>query len=207
MKIIMTHHGQYFIFLGQKIKKGGLGLSFWLLGLGLIRGQPYENLVPNPSFEQHSRCPSFLGGVRSYNINSSYGLVNDWVANPPDCTPDYYHACGKKGFGLPKNLTGFQVPREGKAYIGMIMRIGEVPTGPLSDLFYREHVSTRLVRPLQKDYQYRVSFGFRFPSIHAMPWMAWELCLPKDLSSSGKMSLLRRKLSIGAGICSRQRLG
>ncbi|GAB4395916.1 MAG: hypothetical protein OHK0053_07630 [Microscillaceae bacterium] len=154
----MTHRRCCLFFLRQKFKKGGLWLGFWLLSLGLLWGQSYENLVPNPSFEQYSRCPSFLGAVRSYNVNSSYGLVNDWVANPPDCTPDYYHVCGKKGLGLPKNLTGFQAPLEGEAYIGMIMRIGEVSVGPLSDLFYREHVTTRLVRPLQKNYQYRVSF-------------------------------------------------
>lgn len=115
-----------------------------------------QNLVPNPSFEEHYQCPEFLGSVRSYNRNTSLGVLENWMANPPDCTPDYYHPCGKKKFRAPKNLCGIMEPKEGEGYIGMILRIGEVNYGNLNDLVYREHVTTRLKSSLRKGYQYKV---------------------------------------------------
>lgn len=117
-----------------------------------------QNLVPNPSFEEYQQCPTFLGAVKSFNVNSSYGIVKEWMANPSYCTPDYYHACGKKAFKVPENQCGNISAFEGEGYIGMILRIGEVHIGSPSDLMYREHITTKLKKTLQKNYQYEVKF-------------------------------------------------
>ena len=117
-----------------------------------------QNLVPNPSFEEHTQCPDFLGSVKSYNFNSHYGIVAEWQANPPDCTPDYYHPCGKRKFRVPKNHCGEMPARDGEAYLGMILRIGAVYYGSPSDMLYREHVTAQLTEELKKDYQYLVRF-------------------------------------------------
>lgn len=116
-----------------------------------------QNLVPNPSFEEYYQCPAFLGSVRSYNVNLKEGILKDWIANPPDCTPDYYNACAKKEFGVPKNLCGTMEARTGEAYLGMILRIGEVWVGDLRDLLYREHVQVKLIDSLKKGRSYLVS--------------------------------------------------
>ena len=117
-----------------------------------------QNLVPNPSFEDYNRCPDFLGSVKSYNFNSPWGIVAEWQANPPDCTPDYFHPCGKKKFRVPKNLCGEIPTKDGEAYLGMILRIGAVYYGHPSDMLYREHVTAQLTQELKKNYQYLVKF-------------------------------------------------
>ncbi len=117
-----------------------------------------QNLVPNPSFEAYYDCPEFLGSVKSYNPNSPWGLLPEWQANPPDCTPDYYHPCGRRKFKVPKNLCGNRAAKDGKAYVGMILRIGEVHIGSWQDLFYREHITAGLKDSLRKDHRYLVSF-------------------------------------------------
>ncbi|MDX2304041.1 MAG: OmpA family protein [Microscillaceae bacterium] len=127
----------------------------FFLGLACVKAQ---NLVPNPGFEDHTECPDFLGSVRSYNFNSPWGILPNWQANPPDCTPDYYHPCGKRKFRAPKNLCGEMQPQEGVAYVGMILRIGAVDYGDPKDLMYREHITAKLSQTLKPDFQYLVRF-------------------------------------------------
>jgi hypothetical protein len=49
-----------------------------------------QNLVPNPSFEDHSECPDGPG-----NIEFAY----PWFKTRGSC--DYFHECGIDGFGIP----------------------------------------------------------------------------------------------------------
>ncbi|NJO03513.1 MAG: OmpA family protein [Bacteroidia bacterium] len=135
-----------------------------LLGLWLILRSgslDAQNLVPNASFEEYTQCPRFLGAVRSYNINIPEGIVREWMANPPDCTPDYFNACAKGKFGTPRNLCGEAKARDGRAYLGMILRIGEVHIGSIQDLLYREHVTARLLETLKPEAYYEVRFYVR----------------------------------------------
>ena len=138
------------------MKKARLFFSFVMIVLITQRLGLSQNLVPNPSFEEHEQCPTFLGAVKSFNLNTSYGVVKEWLANPPDCTPDYYHICGDRSFRVPKNLCGNMPTKEGDAYIGMIMRIGEVHMGHPNDMFYREHITAKLQKTLQTNAMYEV---------------------------------------------------
>ncbi|MCS6822598.1 MAG: OmpA family protein [Microscillaceae bacterium] len=112
-----------------------------------------QNLVPNGSFEQYSRCPVGLGEVKNK-------VVAEWYANPKDCTPDFYHSCNKNNFGVPKNLCGEMPAQHGEGYVGMIIRIGEsnfdmMHPYHLRDLLYREHIAVKLTEPLKANHTYR----------------------------------------------------
>jgi hypothetical protein len=88
-------------------------LLFFLLLISInMRSQ---NLVPNPSFEEHSSCP--------YGPNS---LVPDQVAFAIGWfttrnTPDYFNACDtswSQTNSVPSNFAGFQNAATGSAYCG-----------------------------------------------------------------------------------------
>lgn len=69
-----------------------------------------QNLVPNPSFEDHSGC---AGGV-------DWQSVSDWI--DPGAQPTYLHACNNTlgpSFGVPGNLLGYQFAHSGDAHIAM----------------------------------------------------------------------------------------
>ncbi|MFK7776398.1 MAG: gliding motility-associated C-terminal domain-containing protein [Saprospiraceae bacterium] len=72
-----------------------------------------QNLVPNPSFENYSFCPS---------APSQIYLLDDWN-NPANSSPDYFNSCYVgppfPGQSVPNNLIGYQPARTGGAYIGL----------------------------------------------------------------------------------------
>jgi len=70
-----------------------------------------QNLVPNPSFEDTIQCPISLNEVGSLVGWTGYGN-----------TPDYFHTCHTLAglAGVPSNYYGFQQPRSGKGYCGML---------------------------------------------------------------------------------------
>lgn len=133
-------------------------VAFLIACLAHVGTGKAQNLVMNPSFEENERCPEFLGSVRAFRPEKAEGLVHYWLANPPDCTPDYFHACGKRNFKVPKNLCGDLAALDGEAYLGLIMRIGDPGGYSLQDLYYREHVTSKLSESLEKGFLYRVSF-------------------------------------------------
>ena len=70
-----------------------------------------QNLVPNPSFEEFTTCPTTLG-----------------IGGPLQCTPwfsynsaDYFNVCGGFNTGVPNNAFGFQEARTGVAYVGCLL--------------------------------------------------------------------------------------
>jgi hypothetical protein len=67
------------------------------------------NLVPNPSFEIQSACPTTLDQTTLATGWSSYGG-----------STDYYHFCGAAGLGVPSNGIGYQAAATGSAYAGFI---------------------------------------------------------------------------------------
>ncbi|MEM0999555.1 MAG: T9SS type A sorting domain-containing protein [Bacteroidota bacterium] len=98
-----------------------------LLWSGLL---PAQNLVPNPSLETTSPCPS--GGGQINNAASWTSYLN---------SPDYYHSCGSGNFTTPgPNLGGTQIPADGNAYVAMVCRH--------SSSYYREHMGAQLISPL-----------------------------------------------------------
>lgn len=104
------------------------------------------NLVPNPSFEEKSSCPT---GISQLSLSIGWN-------SPTACTPDYLHACnppvyGYPQVGVPDNTWGSQPAHNGQAYGG----------------FYcfnwvqhnmREYIQIELLDTIIKRQQYQVSF-------------------------------------------------
>jgi hypothetical protein len=91
------------------------------------------NLVPNPSFENHTACPTTLGDFKA---------TNWWVSSQ---TPDYHNACANTYTngctGVPYNAYGYQQAFQGNAYCGLFTIDY---TGSSSTANYREYISTQL---------------------------------------------------------------
>ena len=72
-----------------------------------------QNLVPNPSFEGRSSCPS---GTSQIHLATHW---NDPMVAPS--TSDYLHTCSSKNTSsVPQNSFGYQYARTGNAYAGLV---------------------------------------------------------------------------------------
>src|SRR5271168_140346 len=79
-----------------------------------------QNLVVNPSFEQHTNCPNNLGQIN---------YCNSWYNGDVHGTCDYYSALGCTGNFSPPNLhlstlSLYQEPLSGLSYAGFIPYYG-----------------------------------------------------------------------------------
>lgn len=104
------------------------------------------NLVPNPSFEDTTSCPTSLGQIY---------LANPWF-QPTQGTSDYFNSCHTSfdpldNVDIPQNLWGYQVAKTGVAYTG----IG-VFTPYNTDS--REYIEVKLGSALTAGKKYYVSF-------------------------------------------------
>jgi len=73
-----------------------------------------QNLVLNPSFEEHTECPTTTINAVTY---TGMDIVVDWYT--PTSSTDYFHACGDDSYGVPNNFSNsFQDARTGDAYVG-----------------------------------------------------------------------------------------
>ena len=101
-----------------------------------------QNLVPNPSFEEHDGCPNTF-------FNLSY--VNDWF--PINGSPDYFNRCSNHGFGIPYNVEGMQETflQNGDAYIGEAFNIYQMNQSEL--------ICVQLLQPLIIGRQYFFSMN------------------------------------------------
>ncbi|MBW6482961.1 MAG: gliding motility-associated C-terminal domain-containing protein [Vicingaceae bacterium] len=104
------------------------------------------NLVPNPSFEEHTGC-IFLDTD-----------CNNWMSFKG--SPDYFHYCRLNSYNYS---TGFQIPRTGEAYAGFIGYDKNILNG-------REFFGVALTSPLVIGKKYYVSFyvssGYAVSSIN-----------------------------------------
>lgn len=103
--------------------------------------QTPENMVYNPSFEEHTLCPQ-----RIEAIGIMQGVDAWW--QPTKGSSDYFHPCGGRECLTPRNKMGNQVPHSGEAYCGIYC----------SKENYREYLQTELKKPLVAGHRYRVSF-------------------------------------------------
>lgn len=123
----------------------------FLLFTSLLKAQ--INLVPNPSFEEHVNCPVTIGVPLSPDI---FSTVTHWYS-PSDASPDYFHACSPPNsysparLNVPENAFGYQWPRTGQAYMG-IMAFVTLKDGPV---LYREYIAVKLTKPLIKNFIYQ----------------------------------------------------
>ncbi len=101
-----------------------------------------QNLVPNPSFEVFTTCPTTLG-----------------IGGPLQCIPwvsynsaDYFNVCGGFNTGVPFNAWGYQEARTGVAYVGVFHKInGGFPE-------QREYIQAPLLEPLEAGICYDVGY-------------------------------------------------
>lgn len=101
-----------------------------------------QNLVPNPSFETYSSCPTGI---------SQLALAIGWNT-PSDGTADYFNSCG--------GYIGTRQARTGAGYAGII---SEMRNGSnISD--YREYLQIQLTSPLIAGTEYEVEFYWSLSS-------------------------------------------
>lgn len=115
-------------------------------------GLAAQNLVPNPSFEQVTMCPSFA---------SQLDRAAPWY-NPTLGTPELYHGCAPLSsyVSVPINTTGgYQMARTGQAYAGLYMWRADLPE-------VREYAEVPLTQPLEAGRCYQVAFYANMPNDH-----------------------------------------
>lgn len=100
-----------------------------------------QNLVPNPSFEIYSACPT--------GANELVKAI-PWY-DPTGATTDYYNACASGYSNVPNCSAGYQLARTGVAYAGLF---GLFTYGDN----YREYLQVQLISALQTDSCYFVEF-------------------------------------------------
>lgn len=120
-----------------------VAIIFFCLIFLHMRGQ---NLVPNPSFEEHDACPTSAAQLSK---------ANPWIS-PNHKTPDLFHrcvgiACDDEPFVcVPDNFGGHQEPRTGDGYAGFYAGVG-LEHG-------REYVTVRLLSPLIPNEAYVLTY-------------------------------------------------
>lgn len=102
-----------------------------------------QNLVPNPSFEEHWDCP---------NTSSGTSLSKYWYS--AGNSPDYFNGCAYSWWqSVPLNTCGYADAYDGQAYQGFAIWLDNGNnTSP------REWIGTELENPLKKDKEYCYSF-------------------------------------------------
>jgi len=100
-----------------------------------------ENLVPNGSFEEYIICPED-------------GALNKakYFSSPTNSSPDYFNSCAmaSNNTSIPSNLGGFQEPRSGSSYAGIV-------TYSYGNN-YKEYIQTSLVKTLESNKYYLVKY-------------------------------------------------
>lgn len=127
------------------------------------------NLVPNPSFENYTICPS-----TNANITDCANWMN--FGN----SPEYFNGCaGTTGMGIPScGGFGFQYPHSGIAHAGLVSWLN--PAGS-SGPNYREFIGVQLTSNLQIGIKYFLSFYIN--------WSAYPHNSPQSKVASNKIGL------------------
>ncbi|TXI75850.1 MAG: hypothetical protein E6Q44_16590 [Flavobacteriales bacterium] len=109
-----------------------------------------QQLVPNPSFEAVTSCPTFA---------SQLDHAAPWV-NPTQGTPELYHACAGSGAyaGVPANYSGgYQLPRTGDGFAGLYTYRNDIAN-------MREFIAAPLLQPLEAGQCYRFRMFLNMPN-------------------------------------------
>jgi gliding motility-associated-like protein len=114
----------------------------WLFLLERLYGQ---NLVPNPSFELYSNCPT-----GDSQLGNSTGCLDG------SGSPDYLHTCSSSNYStLPTNYWGTEAAATGNACVGALC-YGSFSNNYLAN--NREYIYMPLASPLVIGTSYYVSF-------------------------------------------------
>lgn len=123
-----------------------LCLIFFLFAFA-ARGQ---NLVPNPGFEDYWSAVYLQTG----DLDS----CKHW-RNPTGASPDYFNSALNDTFSMvdvPLNVVGYQQPKTGNAYVGIIPLAKWDPDTMVKE--YREYLQAKLTSPLDSGVRYYISF-------------------------------------------------
>jgi OmpA-OmpF porin, OOP family len=110
-----------------------------------------QNLVPNPSFEELSRCP------HSFSADRNDFIVPGWTS-PSAGTPDHFHKCSWGEADVPYNWAGASNAKSGHGYCGMYIWNNRL------DKSYREYIQCELAEPLKAGRRYKAEFYFKLAS-------------------------------------------
>lgn len=132
---------------------------FTAMLLTLVCEAQNPNLVPNPSFELYNKCPVNISNVAHSPGYNDFPTVQNWVSPLKSGSPDYYNACAPSSsyVSVPGNAFGYQSPRNGNAYVGLIAWEGRIQSGNMQTL-WAEYLQCRLNQPLQAGTKYCVTF-------------------------------------------------
>ena len=123
------------------MRKYWITIALFFTSIPILAQEDFQNLVYNPSFEEHIECPHHIDALGTLTI------VDGWY-QPTSGSADYYNKCGSKECGIPNNKLGVQEAHSGNAYCGIYC----------SKTDYREYLQTQLKKPLIKGNTYRVTF-------------------------------------------------
>lgn len=157
-------------------------LALWQCGQ--LHAQTTDNMIHNPSFEEHTICPQRIDA-----IGIMQGVDAWW--QPTKGSSDYFHSCGGRECLVPRNKMGIQDPHSGQAYCGIYC----------SKENYREYLQTELKEPLKAGRQYQVSFWVSLAdkSPHAIATLG-ALFTPDRISDTTWNILMKNEVTdLGGG--------
>jgi gliding motility-associated-like protein len=113
---------------------------------GLLHAQ---NIIPNASFENITTCPYQL----AMGVNTQINLASGW-RQPTLGSTDYFNTCALQNSGVKPPITtlGYQQPRTGNAYAGIVAYTFTPPLGN-ADLV-REYLQIELSQQLTNGKNY-----------------------------------------------------
>lgn len=112
-----------------------------------------QNLVVNPSFEDHLRCPN------NFSTSSKDFVVPGWKSANSG-TPDYFHQCSWGDCDVPFNWAGESNAHSGFAYTGIYVW-NRPSSKPRS---YREYIQGELKEAMKSGKRYHIEFYFKLAS-------------------------------------------
>ncbi len=115
------------------------------------------NLVPNPSFEEYTNCPTGFSTVHNVDPATydtyNFPQVRKWIRGSEHGSPDYFNSCASANaprVSTPENYFGNITPRTGKAYAGI--------SSVEHEGSHLEYLQIRLSEPMIAGHNYYVSF-------------------------------------------------
>lgn len=116
-----------------------------------------QNLVPNPSFENHKTRP--IKTLLDYELDS---LLNDWTS-PTKASPDFYVSLDDTS--TIDNYTNINLFRQrafdGNVFVGLLLQIYFGEFISLEHINYREYIQAKLDKPMKKGLKYYVSMYYK----------------------------------------------
>ena len=118
---------------------------------------PAQNLVLNPSFEEHFRCPN------NFNTSSREFSLPGWRSATTG-TPDYFHQCSWGDCDVPFNWAGESNAHTGLGYVGVYLWNRPTVKTNTKPRSYREYIQGELKNPMIKGKRYQVEFYYKLAS-------------------------------------------